>query len=583
MESKKVSSRFLSSFTTKIFALLLLVGAIPVVADAYLFVKVTSFNQDLQIEAEESINEVNEVYRAWAAGVKTDHNALRVLIRSDVEMLLKRHNIKSTDELLKSDAFKSDLVSRVERRLNETERLLAFEMSVDQQPYISLDDNHPHDNMTTDTMFANIRLGEEEGMLRYPPMPPKPQEDEGEVLEAVVEGEGGESSGEEPVLPSTLPDRAEREHRERMFSAPVELTITVGYDSSITAAFEKLGERRGLHSSINAMENDKATSLSTLYRNFFILVIAIVGLLVIGAGILIVLPLSNQIQRLVKGTKRVAEGDLETQVEVRGNDQISELTNQFNAMIKDLKSAQDNRAYIERMQAWQEVARRLAHEIKNPLTPMLLAMQQLDKKFDDYVDNPKKYRRLLDDVMEIMNEEAATLQKLVKEFSSFARLPVPDRKPMKFFEFVSTTIEQNPQFAEDTKRLTIKEPSDELKAREASLDKELMRRVIVNIVKNGIEAAQNAHIEPEIDVELREKPSDKGGAPALWLLIIDNGPGLTAEQKEKIFNPYFTTKSDGTGLGLVIVRKIVQDHDGDISLHDRDDGQRGTQVDIVLR
>ncbi len=578
MESKKIRTRFLSSFTAKIFALLLLVGAIPVVADAYLFEKVTSFNQELQVKAEESINDVNDVYRAWAAGVKTSHNAIRVLIRNDVEMLLKRHNIRSTDELLNSTAFKEDLKTRMERRVNETERLLTFEMNVDQKLYFKIDDNQAHPNMTTDSMFANIRLGEEDNMMRLPPMPPRPQEEDQEVLEATVDGEDVEAVSE-VALPHTLPERAARE---RMFNAPIELTITVGYDSSITEAFEKLGERRGLHSSINAMENDQTTSLSTLYRNFFILVIAIVGLLVVCAGVLIVLPLSNQIQRLVKGTKRVSEGDLETQVEVRGNDQIAELTHQFNAMIKDLKSAQDNRAYIERMQAWQEVARRLAHEIKNPLTPMLLAMQQLDKKFDDYIENPKKYRRLLDDVMEIMNEEAATLQKLVKEFSSFARLPVPDRKSMNFFEFVSTTIEQNPQFSEDTKRLTVKEPAEALKAREAQLDKELMRRVIVNIVKNGIEAAQNAHIEPEIDVELREKPSDNGGKSALWLLIIDNGPGLTAEQKEKIFNPYFTTKSDGTGLGLVIVRKIVQDHDGDISLHDRDDGERGTQVDIIL-
>jgi nitrogen fixation/metabolism regulation signal transduction histidine kinase len=129
----------------------------------------------------------------------------------------------------------------------------------------------------------------------------------------------------------------------------------------------------------------------------------------------------------------------------------------------------------------------------------------------------------------------------------------------------------------------VHEPTQEIKQREANIDKELMRRVIVNIIRNGIEAATNAKFEPEIDIKLREKHIEKSSSNALWLSIIDNGPGLTPTQKENLFKPYFTTKSDGTGLGLVIVRKIVQDHNGDITLHDREDGERGTQVDIVLK
>ena len=582
--TSKLINRFFSSFGTKIFLLLILVGGIPSLASVVIYTRVTTFNQGLQLEAEKSIEEVSEVYRAWAAGVKSSHNAIRLIIRNDIERSIKMNNIRSIDELLENAEVKKEIKDRLERRISELERLLEIDMVVAAQPYLSVTDGELHANMNTDSMFANIRLEDlyalPEGSQRKVPqfIQTEQEEDEPVVLDAT--GEEPEAAEATTSLPSTLPEHPVRKRR---FNAPIELTITVGYDRAITDAFEKLGERRGLHSSITTMESNKDTQLSSLYEKFFLIMISIVGLLVIAGGMIIVMPMSRKVTRLVKATQRVAEGDLETQVEVKGNDQFSELTRQFNAMIIDLKSAQENRGYIERMKAWQEVARKLAHEIKNPLTPMLLAMQQLDKKFDDYVDNPKKYRRLLNDVMEIMNEEAATLQKLVKEFSSFARLPVPERKPMKYFEFIASTIEQNPQFAEDAKRITLHEPSAALRAREAEIDKELMRRVIVNIVKNGIEAAQNAHIEPEIDVELREKINDKDGSASLWLLIIDNGPGLTPEQKEKLFNPYFTTKSDGTGLGLVIVRKIVQDHDGDISLHDRDDGQRGTQVDIVIR
>ena len=582
--TSKLINRFFSSFGTKIFLLLILVGGIPSLASVVIYTRVTTFNQGLQLEAEKSIEEVSEVYRAWAAGVKSSHNAIRLIIRNDIERSIKLNNIRSIDELLENAEVKKEIKDRLERRISELERLLEIDMVVAAQPYLSVTDGELHANMNTDSMFANIRLEDlyalPEGSQRKVPqlIQTEQEEDEPVVLDAT--GEEPEAAEATTSLPSTLPEHPVRKRR---FNAPIELTITVGYDRAITDAFEKLGERRGLHSSITTMESNKDTQLSSLYEKFFLIMISIVGLLVIAGGMIIVMPMSRKVTRLVKATQRVAEGDLETQVEVKCNDQFSELTRQFNAMIIDLKSAQENRGYIERMKAWQEVARKLAHEIKNPLTPMLLAMQQLDKKFDDYVDNPKKYRRLLNDVMEIMNEEAATLQKLVKEFSSFARLPVPERKPMKYFEFIASTIEQNPQFAEDAKRITLHEPSAALRAREAEIDKELMRRVIVNIVKNGIEAAQNAHIEPEIDVELREKINDKDGSASLWLLIIDNGPGLTPEQKEKLFNPYFTTKSDGTGLGLVIVRKIVQDHDGDISLHDRDDGQRGTQVDIVIR
>ena len=232
------------------------------------------------------------------------------------------------------------------------------------------------------------------------------------------------------------------------------------------------------------------------------------------------------------------------------------------------------------MQAWQEVARRLAHEIKNPLTPIVLAVQQLDKKFSDYTDRPQKYRKLLTDVVEIVNEETGTLHKLVKNFSEFARMPIPEKKDTCLYAFVRQTVDQNPQFAEQALRVTVHEADGEAVQAHVDIDHELMRRVLVNLIRNGIEASQNAHFEPEIDIYVLHLGQD--AHHKLNIRIIDNGPGLTDEQKSKLFMPYFTTKSDGTGLGLAIVRKIIEDHNGRIQLNNREDGVRGTQADIYL-
>ncbi|MBQ1267457.1 MAG: HAMP domain-containing protein [Proteobacteria bacterium] len=577
MSSNMSSTRppYFSSFTATIIVLLLIVGTVPLLSSIYLFHKISTFNQDLQREADRSISEVSDIYRAWATSESSSLAATRELVRRDVEQFVQDYQITSADQLMDNTEFKEALTERFKRRLSANEFLLDIDLQLDQTPYIHVQSEENQTDLETRQVFASIVLGNEQ---RQHFVWTNPEEPETEVIDATVIDD--DEAADAVALPAKLP---KGEPRQRRFHASLELNMTYGYEKSIVESYESLGERRKLHSSITAMEKNETTQMSSMYQKFFIAVLSFEFFLIIIAVFIIVVPLSHRISLLARATARVAEGDLDSTVNVKGNDQIAYLTRQFNAMVSDLKSARDNRAYIERMQAWQEVARKLAHEIKNPLTPMLLAMQQLDKKFDDYRNNPKKYRQLLDDVMDIINEEAATLQKLVKEFSSFARLPEPDRKPMVFFEFVAQTVQQNPQFEEQAKRITVHEPTQEIKQREANIDKELMRRVIVNIIRNGIEAATNAKFEPEIDIKLREKHIEKSSSNALWLSIIDNGPGLTPTQKENLFKPYFTTKSDGTGLGLVIVRKIVQDHNGDITLHDREDGERGTQVDIVLK
>ena len=200
-------------------------------------------------------------------------------------------------------------------------------------------------------------------------------------------------------------------------------------------------------------------------------------------------------------------------------------------------------------------------------------MQQLDKTFDKYRDKPEVYRHLVSEVVEIVTEEVETLRVLVKNFSEFAKLPAADPQPRPLWKFVESTVRSNPQFAEAaTVRL------HDGAAVHAKIDSILMRRVLVNIIQNAIEAvSEEGHGQhPEIDIELVVVDE------IARLIVRDNGPGISPEDAERVFEPYYTTKEIGTGLGLAIVRKIVIDHGGDIRLGPRQDGEPGAEAWIEL-
>jgi len=558
-----------SSFTFKIFALFIVVGFVPLLASSYIFEHITSFNQDLQREADKSIREVSDFYRAWVKAEAQRVTLTKQSLAADMRLLLRDHGISTSADFASRPKALGAIRSLLAERIEENDLLLEIELMVGNTPLLRVG--------TAPESPATLKIRQ----IDIPIDTPKMQKlvfpsDETAIQPASAPSPA--STDDTLKLPDhipAIPAKASQDDASRIY-----LSALFGVSRQLADRYEILGERRGLHGSIAAMEDNDATKLSSLYQTFFIIVLGIVVTLVVACALLLAYPLGRRISELTRATERVADGNLDTQIQVRGNDQIAFLMMQFNAMIRELKNAQESRAYVERMQAWQEVARRLAHEIKNPLTPLLLAMQQLDRKFDDYVSNPQKYRRLVNDAVEIVNEEAETLKKLVKDFSEFARLPIPEKKDTPFFDFVQQTLQLNPQFEEQSKRITL-HPQATLASRTAHIDQSLMRRVIINVIRNGIEAASNADFEPEIDIELREKITSQDESK-LWLVIADNGPGLTPEQRSKLFTPYFTTKSDGTGLGLAIVRKIVQDHGGSIQLDVRDDQARGTQVDIIL-
>jgi nitrogen fixation/metabolism regulation signal transduction histidine kinase len=271
-------------------------------------------------------------------------------------------------------------------------------------------------------------------------------------------------------------------------------------------------------------------------------------------------PAIRRINELAAATGPVAEGDLAVRVPEEGADEIADLARAFNHMLEQLGQSRARIEFLKRVGEWQNMARRLAHEIKNPLTPIQLAVEECAGRYDG---EDASYRQLLDTTLDIVREEVASLRRLVTEFANFARLPQADLKEGDLGAFLT---EQLPRLRKDADVPEAEEASAvELELEEVAmpvaLDRTMFYRVLANLVANGLQAAaESGDVTPHVQV--RARPSGEG-----WLLEVeDNGPGIDSDLAPNIFDPYVTTKEEGTGLGLTIVKKIVIDHGGQIDV-----------------
>jgi nitrogen fixation/metabolism regulation signal transduction histidine kinase len=238
-------------------------------------------------------------------------------------------------------------------------------------------------------------------------------------------------------------------------------------------------------------------------------------------------------------------------------------------MLGEVVTSRDRIEYLQRISAWQEMARRLAHEIKNPLTPIQLGVQELHRRYQGSDD---QFRNLLDTTLEIVEDEVGTLRRLVSEFSDFARLPQAHLEDADLGEFL---VEQRRQIeggeageAPSSEELSVIRVSGTRPVFEWSLakdpspvavDRQMLRRVLLNLIQNAADALADAKREaPLIRVGLRRD------GDFFAIEVEDNGPGIPAEMRDLIFDPYVTTKHTGTGLGLAIVKKIAIEHGGTV-------------------
>jgi signal transduction histidine kinase len=294
-------------------------------------------------------------------------------------------------------------------------------------------------------------------------------------------------------------------------------------------------------------------------------------LAVVLIGSLVARRTARDLDQLVEGSIAAARGDLDHRVPVRDRDEVGAVANAFNFMMEDLKTSKEKLVIAERIAAWQEIARRLAHEIKNPLTPIQMAMDTLRKS---YKKQHPDFAEILDESTTTVLEEADRLKRIVAEFSDFARMPKPEFGRVDLNDVIRGSLAL---YKDSTPRVEAKlDP----KLPELDADKGQMNQVLLNLVENGRDAL-GARESGRVTVTTK-----RGDAPdRLTLIVEDNGPGVPSELKDKVFAPYFTTKhaKGGTGLGLAIVHRIVSDHGGRITINDAPGGGARFTIELPLR
>jgi nitrogen fixation/metabolism regulation signal transduction histidine kinase len=296
-----------------------------------------------------------------------------------------------------------------------------------------------------------------------------------------------------------------------------------------------------------------------LVLNYVLIVVVMVvlaGLIGLRIGLGITGPLSS----LIRGTRELARDNLNYRIPPGPADEIGMLIDSFNNMAIDLEDNRRKRVEAEKVAAWREIARRLAHEIKNPLTPIQLTVQQMR---DKYSGDDETYQKLLTDCAEIVTEEVESLRGLVQEFAEFARMPQLALTPQNINHIIADTVKL---YSEKKVDLDLSDSVPDIK-----LDLEGIRRVLINLVENAIDAAG---ADSQIIIQTRTTED------RVILSIMDEGPGVQHTDRERIFEPYISGKQEGTGLGLAMVKNIVQEHGGRITVSDSTSG--GARFDIEL-
>lgn len=280
-----------------------------------------------------------------------------------------------------------------------------------------------------------------------------------------------------------------------------------------------------------------------------------------AAGIVLAILLSSwtaarvtkPVERLAQAAQEVAAGNWNTYVEVNGADELGQLADSFNRMTTELLKQKERLVQSERVATWRELARRLAHELKNPLFPLQLTVENLVRARQQ---TPEQFDEVFRESSRALLAEIANLTGVISKFSDFSKMPQPQLRPLQVNEVIDSLLQlfqaqlQAPGHARIACRLELEEHLPPVPA-----DAELLHRAISNLVLNAIDAMPEGGL-----LTLRTRDDDD----KVLIEVADTGNGLTSDQRERIFTPYYTSKQRGTGLGLAIVQSIVSDHKGRI-------------------
>ena len=285
-----------------------------------------------------------------------------------------------------------------------------------------------------------------------------------------------------------------------------------------------------------------------------------VGIAVAGAGILIAIALAwwatarvtRPVRRLAESAGKVAAGNWGATVDASSADEIGQLARAFNRMTHELVEQREQLVQAERVAAWRELARRLAHELKNPLFPLQITVENMQRARERH---PDQFDEVFREGSATLLAELANLKQIIGRFSDFAKMPAPEMQPISLNDLAAENVRLfGPQLEKAGVRATLElDP----RLRPVPADPEQMSRVLRNLILNAVDAMPGGGV-----LTLRTAAIETGAR----LEVQDTGQGLTPEECERLFTPYYTTKTHGTGLGLAIVQSVVSDHKGRISV-----------------
>jgi two-component system nitrogen regulation sensor histidine kinase NtrY len=313
---------------------------------------------------------------------------------------------------------------------------------------------------------------------------------------------------------------------------------------------------------------EKSTGIKISFAIIYIIIVSLLLFISISIAIRFSSRFFRSINNLILASSSIGKGNLDIKVpEVKTDKDLEILNKNFNQMIKRLKDQQEKLIINERHEAWGSLARKLAHEIKNPLTPIQLTIDRLKNKYSTDLDEKNKVN--FRENLKIINNQIKQIEKLVNEFSDFARMPKPVFQKNDLIILIKDNIKLLQELDQSIKIEFIHNNQQLF----LDGDKEQLSRVFLNLIKNSIESIHQkvekvSDFNKNISIEVSDFDSH------IDVIINDNGIGFNNLNNniKEILNPYFTTKKEGTGLGLSIVNKIINDHNGAIEFISKNDG-----------
>ncbi|MDR2075263.1 MAG: HAMP domain-containing protein [Holosporales bacterium] len=344
------------------------------------------------------------------------------------------------------------------------------------------------------------------------------------------------------------------------------LIVSKNIDPKILAHKHKIKDAVYAYTSMASQR----TGLKITFMTFFSCVIALLLAIVVLIGVLFANRVMRPVNKLIFAAKNISLGDYNSPIEApRFKNELDILISSFNIMIAKLKEQRNALAISNRQNAWRDIARKIAHEIKNPLTPIQLSAERLKRKYSDEIKTDKEiFITCIDTII----RQVRCIGSLVKEFSDFARMPAPKLEDTDIVSIIKETV-----FIQSSSHRNINFHIS-LNGNEVcthNVDSSQMNQVMMNLLQNSINAIEESKKYGNICISLRKRED------SLSIVVEDDGPGFSQYALEHALDPYYTTRESGNGLGLAIVYKIVLEHGGQVYLSNSEKF-KGASVEVSL-